>query len=64
MGEVSGSRPEGVQGEKGKIKWIRSLGNMKKRKRGNGARGKREWARGQREIARKSTQSNPLLFIR
>ena len=40
MGEVSGSRPEGVQGEKGKIKWIRSLGSMKKRKRGNGVREK------------------------
>ena len=43
---------------------VRSLGNMEKRKRGNGARGRKELAKGQREIARKSAQSNPLLFIR
>ena len=48
--------------EKGK-KWVRSLGNMEERKRGNGARGRRESANGQREIARKRAQSNPLLFI-
>ena len=64
MREVSGSRSDGVQ-EKEKEKCVRSLGNMEKRKRGNGARGRRESAKGQRKIARKSTrQSNPLLFIR
>ena len=64
MREVSGLRPDGVQEKKSKKKWVRSLGNMEKRKRGNGARGRRELAKGQREIVRKSAQSNPLLFIR
>ena len=37
---------------------------MEKRKRGNGARGRRESAKEQREITRESAQSIPLLFIR
>ena len=44
-------------------KWVRSLGNMEKKKRGNGARGRRESAKGQPEIARKSAPSNPLFVI-
>ena len=64
MREVSGLRPDGLQEKKKKKKWVRSLGNMEKRKRGNGARGRRVSAKGQRKIARKGTQPNPLLFIR
>ena len=52
MREVSGSRPDGVQEKKKGKKWVGSLGNMEKRKRGNGARGRRESAKGQRAIAR------------
>ena len=64
MREVSGSRPDGVQEKKKEKKWVTSLGNLEKRKRGNGVRGGRESAKGQREIARRSAQSSPLLFIR
>ena len=64
MREVSGSRPDGVQEKKSKKKWARSLGSMEKSKRGNGARGRGESGKGQHKIARKSTQSNPVLFIR
>ena len=45
-------------------KWARSLDSMEKSKRGNGARGRGESGKGQHKIARKSTQSNPVLFIR
>ena len=44
MREVSGSRPDGVQEKKKEKKWVRSLGNMEKRKRGNGARGRKDSA--------------------
>ena len=54
----------GYKKKRAKKKWVRSLGNMEKRKRGNGARGRRESAKEQREITRESAQSIPLLFIR
>ena len=41
MRKVCGSRPDGVQVIKGK-KCVRSLGNMEKRKRENGAKGRKE----------------------
>ena len=38
MRKVSGSRPDGVQEKKGKKICVKSLGNMEKTKRENGAR--------------------------
>ena len=58
MGEVSGSKPDAVQEKKRKKKCVRSLRNKKK-----GELGERKIGKRQRELARGSTQSIPLLFI-
>lgn len=64
MRKVSGSRPDGVQEEKGKKKAEGAWVIWRRKREKNGARGRRESAKRQRAIARYSAQSNPLLFIR
>ena len=53
MGEVSGSKPDAVQEKKRKKKCNKKKGEL----------GERKIGKRQRELARGSTQSIPLLFI-